>query len=66
MESIGVKLKLSDFRLVFEALDYDQDGKIDFQKFCMLNTDRRRDLQLLVCLIIYLNTLFRKLSMNKD
>ncbi len=30
MESIGVKLKLADYRLLFEALDYDDEGEIGF------------------------------------
>lgn len=48
MESIGVKLKLSDYRLIFDHVDYDGEGEIGFSKFCLLNTDRRSDLNKLV------------------
>jgi Ca2+-binding EF-hand superfamily protein len=37
MESIGVKLKLSDYRLIFDAVDYDNEGEIGFSKFCLFN-----------------------------
>ena len=37
MEGIGVKLKLADYRLLFETLDYDDEGEIGFNKFCLLN-----------------------------
>lgn len=48
MEGIGVKLKLDDYRLVFESVDFDKEGEIDFTKFCFLNTDRKVDLKELV------------------
>lgn len=48
MEGIGVKLKIQDYRLLFDALDYDKEGEIGFFKFCLLNTDRKKDLQKLV------------------
>ena len=41
MEGIGVKLKISDYRLIFDALDYDEEGEIGFFKFCLINTDRK-------------------------
>eukprot|EP00350_Pseudokeronopsis_sp_OXSARD2_P005076 CAMPEP_0170542934 /NCGR_PEP_ID=MMETSP0211-20121228/2214_1 /TAXON_ID=311385 /ORGANISM="Pseudokeronopsis sp., Strain OXSARD2" /LENGTH=98 /DNA_ID=CAMNT_0010846165 /DNA_START=903 /DNA_END=1199 /DNA_ORIENTATION=- len=56
MESIGVKLKLDDYRRIFETLDYNQEGEIDFTKFCLLNTDRKIDLK----------TLQERSSLNKD
>ena len=40
LEEIGIKLKLSDFKILFDALDYDKKGSIDFSKFCHLNHDR--------------------------
>ena len=48
MESIGVKLKIDDYRKMFEAVDYNNEGEIDFTKFCLLNTDRKIDLKELV------------------
>jgi Ca2+-binding EF-hand superfamily protein len=40
LEEMGIKLKLTDFKLIFDALDYDGRGHIDFTKFCYLNADR--------------------------
>lgn len=45
MESIGVKLRIDDYRLIFDAVDYNGEGEIDFTKFCYFNTDRKVDLQ---------------------
>ena len=43
MEGIGMKLKMQDYRLLFDALDYDNEGEIGFIKFCLLNTDKKTD-----------------------
>lgn len=48
MECIGVKFKLEDYKLIFEKLDYDKEGSIDFFKFCLLNTDKHHDLSKLI------------------
>ena len=40
LEDIGIKLRLNDFKLVFNSLDFDQKGVVDFEKFCHLNIDR--------------------------
>lgn len=45
MEETGIKLKLGDYRLIFDAIDYDGKGEIGFYKFCLLNTDRKSDLE---------------------
>ena len=37
---MGVKLRLEDFKNIFDVLDYDNRGTIDFSKFCHLNADR--------------------------
>jgi Ca2+-binding EF-hand superfamily protein len=37
---MGIRLKLADFKMIFDALDYDSRGQIDFNKFCYLNADR--------------------------
>ena len=39
-EEMGIRLKLADFKMIFDALDYDSRGQIDFNKFCYLNADR--------------------------
>lgn len=44
MECIGVKLKMTDYRMIFEAIDFNSEQEIDFHKFCMLNQDRKLDL----------------------
>ena len=45
MEESGIKLKLGDYRLIFDTIDYDCKGEIGFYKFCLLNTDRKSDLE---------------------
>lgn len=40
LEEMGICLKVTDFKMIFDALDYDSRGSIDFNKFCFLNTDR--------------------------
>lgn len=37
LENIGIKFLLNDYRLVFETIDYDNKGVIDFYKFCLIN-----------------------------
>ena len=39
-EEMGIRLKLADFKLIFDALDFDSRGHVDFTKFCFLNADR--------------------------
>lgn len=39
-EEMGIRLKVADFKMIFDALDYDSRGSIDFNKFCFLNSDR--------------------------
>ena len=39
-EEMGIRLKVADFKMIFDALDYDSRGVIDFNKFCFLNSDR--------------------------
>ena len=39
-EEMGIKLRLNDFKMLFDVLDYDNRGTIDFSKFCHLNADR--------------------------
>ena len=40
MEEIGIKLRLGDFKLLFDTLDFDGKGHVDFVKFCHMNADR--------------------------
>jgi len=40
LENMGVKLSYEDFKLVFKFVDFDESQEIDFNKFCLLNTDK--------------------------
>jgi Ca2+-binding EF-hand superfamily protein len=44
LENIGIRLALEDFKILFEILDYNKTGEIGFNKFCLLNTDRSKDI----------------------
>ena len=37
-------MSLDDFKLIFNTLDYDNNGDIDFLKFCLINTDKHKDI----------------------
>ena len=37
---IGIQLNLPDYRLIFDKIDYDQAGEVDFFKFCLLDYDK--------------------------
>lgn len=43
-EFIGITMALEDFKLIFNTLDFDQAGEIDFLKFCLINTDKYKDI----------------------
>ena len=40
MYEMGINLTLPDFRLLFEKIDYDNEGEIDYFKFCLLDYDK--------------------------
>jgi len=40
LDEIGMNLSLPDYRLLFEAIDYDEVGEIDFFKFTLLDYDK--------------------------
>lgn len=39
-EFSGINLTIQDFRYVFDTIDYDHVGEIDFKKFCLMNIDK--------------------------
>ena len=39
LENMGIKLKYADYKLIFEYVDYDNEGEIDYNKFLLLNQD---------------------------
>lgn len=43
LENIGIKLKYQDYKMIFDVIDYDQEGEIDYNKFLLLNTDNKKD-----------------------
>eukprot|EP00347_Sterkiella_histriomuscorum_P010172 403377330 len=45
LEGVGVKFSLEDFTKLFQHLDHDNQGLIDFSKFCMINTDKLKGKQ---------------------
>lgn len=45
LESLGIKLNMADHRLIFEAIDYDNEGEVNFSKFCLLNEDNQEKLR---------------------
>ena len=47
-EWMGVSMPLTDFKMVFETIDYDKTGEIDFSKFCLFNTDKTNDVVSLI------------------
>lgn len=38
-EQAGIKFSVHDFKYAYDAIDYDAAGEVNFQKFCLLNTD---------------------------
>ena len=47
-EFCGIHLTLDQFKTVWSILDYDQTDEIDFNKFCLINTDKTNDIFRLV------------------
>ncbi len=43
MDEIGFHISLSDYRILFNQIDFDQAGEIDYFKFCLLDYDRVND-----------------------
>jgi Ca2+-binding EF-hand superfamily protein len=40
MNEIGFEISLSDYRLLFDQIDFDEAGEIDYFKFCLLDFDK--------------------------
>lgn len=41
-------MSYNDYRRVYNTLDYDRAGYIDFKKFCLINIDRSNDINRLI------------------
>lgn len=42
-EFSGINLTIQDYKYVYETIDYDQAGEVDFKKFCLMNTDKAKN-----------------------
>lgn len=40
MNEMGICLTMPDFRLLFEKIDFDNEGEIDYFKFCLLDFEK--------------------------
>ncbi len=40
MDEIGFHISLSDYRLLFDQIDFDEAGVLDYFKFCLLDYDK--------------------------
>ena len=41
-------MSFNDYRAVYNTLDYDNSGCVDFEKFCLINIDRSNDIGRLI------------------
>ena len=41
-------MSFSEYKLVYNTLNYDNSGHIDFQKFCLINIDKSNDVDRLI------------------
>lgn len=42
MGEAGIQLGLADYRLIFDKIDYNRSRKVDFYKFCLLDSDKAK------------------------
>lgn len=47
-EFCGIHLTLDQFKKVWSILDYDENDEIDFNEFCLINTDKTNDIHRLI------------------
>ena len=40
MDEIGFQISLSDYKLLFDTIDFDEAGEVDYFKFCLLDVDK--------------------------
>lgn len=48
MDEMGFQISLSDYRLLFDQIDFDQAGEMDYFKFCLLDFDKHELRQKLI------------------
>lgn len=39
---MGIRLSYADYKHIFDSIDYDKQGEIDYNKFLLLNTDNKK------------------------
>lgn len=44
LEKLGVRFSLEDYMKVFSAIDFDENGLVDFSEFCLINMDKAKDI----------------------
>lgn len=42
LENMGIWLSYADYKMIFDSVDYDKQGEIDYNKFLLLNTDNKK------------------------
>lgn len=45
LQFCGIAMPLSDYRIVYNLINYDNAPYIDFQKFCLINIDKSNDIK---------------------
>jgi Ca2+-binding EF-hand superfamily protein len=45
LELCGIYMPLEDYRKVYDTLNYDNGSDIDFDKFCLINTDKANNIK---------------------
>lgn len=48
LELCGINMPYHDYKLVFDAINWDNAKEIDFSKFCLINTDKSNNIQQLI------------------
>jgi len=43
MNETGINFTLTDFRLIFEQIDYNETGDVDYFKFCLMDVDKAEE-----------------------
>lgn len=46
---MGIHVSMADYRLIFEKIDFDKGGEVDYFKFCLLDYDKEAMREQLIC-----------------
>jgi hypothetical protein len=50
MNLMGINLNLNDYKLLFDKIDFNSEGQIDYFKFCLLDYDKEQQRQRLLAI----------------